>query len=81
MDIEHLINIFGYPAVLLLVMGESMGVPLPGETALLLASAYSGMTGGLSLWGIMARVKTCLFFQIIRLRDFPQARGIFDQDL
>jgi membrane protein DedA with SNARE-associated domain len=54
MNIEHLINIFGYPAVLLLVMGESMGVPLPGETALLLASAYSGMSGGLSLWGIMA---------------------------
>ena len=53
MDIEHLINIFGYPAVLLLVMGETMGLPLPGETALLLASAYSGMSGGLALWGIM----------------------------
>jgi membrane protein DedA with SNARE-associated domain len=53
MNIEHLIHILGYPAVLLLVMGESMGLPLPGETALLLASAYSGMSGGLALWGIM----------------------------
>ena len=41
MHIEHLIEIFGYPAVLILVMGESMGVPLPGETALLIASAFS----------------------------------------
>ncbi len=54
MHIEHLIEILGYPAVFLLVMGESMGLPLPGETILLIASAFSGMSGRLNLWGIMA---------------------------
>jgi membrane protein DedA with SNARE-associated domain len=54
MNIEHLIHIFGYPAVLLLVMGESMGIPLPGETALLVASAYTAISGKLDLWGIIA---------------------------
>jgi membrane protein DedA with SNARE-associated domain len=54
MHIEQLIEIFGYPAVLILVMGESMGVPLPGETALLIASAFSAISGRLNLWGIMA---------------------------
>ncbi len=53
MSIQHLIQILGYPAVFLLVMGESMGIPLPGETALLIASAFSGMSHQLSLWGIM----------------------------
>jgi membrane-associated protein len=34
-DVEHLVVIAGYPLLFLMVMGESSGVPVPGETALI----------------------------------------------
>jgi membrane protein DedA with SNARE-associated domain len=37
-DVEHLIHIAGYPLLVLLVMSESSGIPVPGETALIAAS-------------------------------------------
>jgi membrane protein DedA with SNARE-associated domain len=37
------IGAFGYAAVFLLVAVEGLGVPLPGETALLVAAALSGL--------------------------------------
>jgi membrane protein DedA with SNARE-associated domain len=36
--LRNLLNTFGYPAVALFILIESMGVPFPGETMLLLAS-------------------------------------------
>jgi len=39
----------GYWAVFFIVMLESAGVPLPGETALLLAAVYAGATGHLDI--------------------------------
>jgi membrane protein DedA with SNARE-associated domain len=48
-NIQPLIVHHGYAAVFAVVMLESMGVPLPGETALLLASAYAGATGHISI--------------------------------
>ena len=39
---EHAISTFGYAAVFLLVAIEGMGIPLPGETALLVAGAFAG---------------------------------------
>jgi membrane protein DedA with SNARE-associated domain len=42
-----------YPIVGLLVALESMGLPLPGETALLAAAAYAAL-GGVSLPGVIA---------------------------
>jgi len=51
--IQHLLDTYGYAAVLLLVALESMGIPLPGETALLTASAYAA-TGHLSIVGVIA---------------------------
>ena len=45
-SISHLVEGFiasaGYPAVFALVGAESLGIPLPGETALVLASIYAG---------------------------------------
>jgi membrane protein DedA with SNARE-associated domain len=35
LNVEHLVQVAGYPLLFLLVMGESSGVPIPGETALL----------------------------------------------
>lgn len=53
--LQPLIALHGYWVVFLIVMLESAGVPLPGETALILASGYSGVTGQLDL----ALVITC----------------------
>ena len=52
--VEGLITSAGYPAVFALVGAESLGIPLPGETALVLASIYAGTTHRLSPWLIFA---------------------------
>jgi membrane protein DedA with SNARE-associated domain len=36
-NVSHLVEVAGYPLLFLIVMGESSGVPLPGETALITA--------------------------------------------
>jgi len=48
MSLSHLIATYGYWAVLALVAAESVGIPLPGETALIIAAAYAGHTHHLS---------------------------------
>ena len=48
MSIGHLIETYGYVAVFLFVAVESLGIPVPGETALIVASAYAGHTHHLS---------------------------------
>lgn len=53
-NIQPLISQHGYWAVFLIVMLESSGVPLPGETALLLAAAYAGATGQLDISLVIA---------------------------
>ena len=45
---------YGYLVVFLLVMLESIGVPVPGETALIGAALYAGSTGKLEIWGVIA---------------------------
>jgi membrane protein DedA with SNARE-associated domain len=54
MSISHLIVTYGYWAVFVLVGLESLGIPLPGETALIIAGAYAGHTHHLSPWIIFA---------------------------
>jgi membrane protein DedA with SNARE-associated domain len=51
---DHLVSTYGYWAVVLFVMLESLGVPLPGETILIAAAIYAGNTHHLSVWGIWA---------------------------
>jgi len=45
-----LIAHYGYLAVFLLVAVESLGIPLPGETALITAGIYAGHTHRLNPW-------------------------------
>jgi len=52
--LEHDIEHFGYWAVLIAVMLESMGVPFPGETALLAGAVYAGVTGRLDIALVIA---------------------------
>ena len=54
MSIGHLIEAYGYLALFGLVAAESLGVPLPGETALITAGIYAGHTHRLSPWLIFA---------------------------
>lgn len=47
----HLVENYGYFAVILLVMAEGFGIPVPGETAVVTAAAFAGQ-GSLSLAGV-----------------------------
>jgi membrane protein DedA with SNARE-associated domain len=44
MNTTHLIDHYGYWAVFVFVAVESLGVPIPGETAVIVAGAYAGAT-------------------------------------
>ena len=50
--LSHLIATYGYIIVAVSILLESAGVPLPGETALLVAAASAG-TGQLSIVGVI----------------------------
>ncbi len=54
MNTTHLIDHYGYWAVFLFVAAESLGVPIPGETAVIAAGAYAGATHKLNPWLIFA---------------------------
>jgi membrane protein DedA with SNARE-associated domain len=49
-SIGSIIASYGYSAVFGMVTAESFGVPLPAETALIVAAIYSGQTHRLSPW-------------------------------
>jgi membrane protein DedA with SNARE-associated domain len=52
MNIDSLVAHDGYWALFLLVMLESLGIPLPGETILIAAGTYAGHTHRLNVWVI-----------------------------
>jgi membrane protein DedA with SNARE-associated domain len=56
--LQPLIAEYGLIAVFMIVMLESAGIPLPGETALVLAAVYAGMTGDLEIAKVVAVAAT-----------------------
>ena len=48
-ELMHFLTVYGYWAVLFFVAVESMGIPLPGETMLLVAAIYAGTTHRLAI--------------------------------
>jgi membrane protein DedA with SNARE-associated domain len=48
--LDHLLREYGYAAVGAFVMVESLGVPFPGETMVITAALYAGLTHNLSPW-------------------------------
>jgi len=40
-NVEHLVQVFGYPLLFLIVMSESSGLPVPGETGLITAAVLA----------------------------------------
>jgi membrane protein DedA with SNARE-associated domain len=53
-QLENWLKDWGYLAVFLMIGVESIGVPLPGETMLIVASLYAGSTHNLSIGPIVA---------------------------
>ena len=51
--IDGWLESYGYLVVFLLVMLESIGVPVPGETALIGAALYAGSTHKLEIWWVI----------------------------
>jgi membrane protein DedA with SNARE-associated domain len=52
--LDTLLGNYGYAAVGVFVMVESLGIPFPGETMVITAALYAGLTHKLSPWGIWA---------------------------
>jgi len=52
-DLGHLISHYGYAAIAGVVALESMGVPLPGETMLVLSAIYAGTHADLNIAGVI----------------------------
>lgn len=53
-DLPHLLETYGYGAIGGLVALEAMGVPLPGETALVSAAVLAGTNHRLNIWLVIA---------------------------
>jgi membrane protein DedA with SNARE-associated domain len=51
--IDGWLSSYGYLVVFLLVLVESIGVPVPGETALIGAALYAGSTHKLEIWFVI----------------------------
>jgi len=52
MNVSQIVATYGYWALFGLVAAESLGVPLPGETALIIAGTYAGTTHRMSVWTV-----------------------------
>jgi membrane protein DedA with SNARE-associated domain len=52
--LHQLMTAYGLWALFAIVALESMGLPLPGETALVSAALYGGATGHFQLWEVIA---------------------------
>jgi membrane protein DedA with SNARE-associated domain len=52
--LDHLIATYGYLAISVVIGIESMGIPLPGETMLILAAMYAVRNPDLNIWLIAA---------------------------
>jgi membrane protein DedA with SNARE-associated domain len=53
--VQHLIGYYGYGSIFVIVMLESAGIPMPGETILVTAAVYAGTKHALDIrWVIVA---------------------------
>jgi membrane protein DedA with SNARE-associated domain len=52
--LQHLVSSHGYWVIALIVGLESMGIPLPGETILVLAAIYAAADPAFNIWLVIA---------------------------
>ena len=53
-ELQELVSTHGYWMVAFIVALESMGLPLPGETILILAAIYAATEPGFNIWVVIA---------------------------
>ena len=58
LPITDLVATYGYWAIFLIILLESAGVPMPGETILITSAAYAGSTGQLDIWVVVGAAAT-----------------------
>jgi membrane protein DedA with SNARE-associated domain len=51
---QHLVGQYGYGAIFVIVMLESAGIPMPGETILVSAAVYAGTRHALDIRWVIA---------------------------
>ena len=56
--LPHLLLTYGYWAIAAVVALESTGVPVPGETTLILAAIIAGTSHALNIWMVIAAAAT-----------------------
>ena len=56
--LTHILSAYGYVAVFVVIMGESAGVPLPGETILVGAAVFASTGRGLDI-GLVVLTAAC----------------------
>ncbi len=56
--LDHLIATYGYGAIAVVIGLESMGIPLPGETILVLAAIYAATHADLNIWLVATAAAT-----------------------
>jgi membrane protein DedA with SNARE-associated domain len=52
-SVDGWLSTYGYLVVFVLVTVESLGIPVPGETAVIAASLYAGSTHKLEIWWVI----------------------------
>jgi len=57
-ELHHLIATYGYGIIGLIVALEGMGIPVPGETALIVAAIYAGRTHELNIFLVIVAAAT-----------------------
>ena len=75
-NVEHLVQVFGYPLLFLIVMCESGGVPVPGETGLITAAVLASQGKLADRAGDPARRHRGDRRRQHRLSDRPQGRAL-----
>src|SRR5437870_13832054 len=53
-ELQQLVSLHGYWVIGLIVGLESLGLPLPGETILVLAAIYAATDPSLNIWLVIA---------------------------
>lgn len=53
-QIDNRLSTYGYGVVFVMVITESLGIRLPGETTLIAAALFAGSTHNLSIWLVFA---------------------------
>jgi membrane protein DedA with SNARE-associated domain len=60
-DIAHLIHVYGLVVVALVIGLESIGLPFPGETVLILAGIFAGTKHDLNIFAVVATAALAAF--------------------